>query len=48
VLQDFDAQLGSQSGSQVQAFVAPNRICDLANRNEVLRIQLPALAAPQR
>lgn len=46
-LQDFAVEIGTQSGTQVQAFVPIDRLCDLANTDEVLAIRLPAQAVPQ-
>jgi hypothetical protein len=46
-LQDYDVEIGSQSGTQVQAFVPPDRLCDLANTDEVLTISPAAQAVPQ-
>jgi hypothetical protein len=46
-LRDFGVEIGTQSGTQVQAFVPVSQLCDLANTDEVLAIRLPAQAAPQ-
>jgi hypothetical protein len=46
-LQDYEVEIGTQSGTQVQAFVPPDRLCDLAKTDEVLAINLPAQAVPQ-
>jgi len=46
-LQDFEVEMGTQSGTQVQAFVPVNQLCDLANTDKVLAIRLPAQAIPQ-
>jgi hypothetical protein len=46
-LQNFGVEIGTQNGSQVQAFVPINKLCDLANTDEVLAIRLPARAMPQ-
>ena len=46
-LQDYDVEVGTQSGTQVQAFVSPDRLCDLAKTDEVLAINLPAQALTQ-
>jgi len=46
-LQDYDVEIGTQSGMQVQVFVPPDRLCDLAKTDEVLAINLPAQAVPQ-
>ena len=46
-LQNYDVEIGRQTGSQVQAFVPPGRLCDLANTDEVLTISPAAQAIPQ-
>jgi hypothetical protein len=46
-LRDFGVEIGTQSGTQVQAFVPINQLCDLANTDEVLAIRPPAQAASQ-
>jgi hypothetical protein len=46
-LQDYDVEIGTQSGMQAQVFVSPDRLCDLAKTDEVLAINLPAQAVPQ-
>ncbi len=46
-LKDYDVEIGTQSGTQVQVFVPPDRLCDLAKTDEVLAINLPAQAVPQ-
>lgn len=46
-LKDFEAEIGTQAGEKVQAFVPIDRLCELANADEVLAIRLPAQAAPQ-
>jgi hypothetical protein len=46
-LQSFDAEIGGQAGTQVQAFVPPGRLCALAKSGKVLAINLPAQALPQ-
>jgi hypothetical protein len=43
---DFGAELGTQSGNQVQAFVPIDQLCDLANTDSVLAIRPPAQAVP--
>ncbi len=46
-LQNYDVEIGAQSGTQVQVFVPPGQLCDLAKRAEVLAINLPAQAVMQ-
>lgn len=46
-LQDFGVEIDRQSGNEVQAFVPINKLCDLANTDEVLAIRLPAQAISQ-
>lgn len=46
-LQDYDVEIGTQTGTQVQAFVPPDRLCDLAKTDQVLAINLPAQAVTQ-
>ena len=46
-LKDYDVEVGTQSGAQVQVFVAPDRLCDLAKSDEVVAINLPAQAVMQ-
>ncbi len=46
-LQNYDVAIGTQTGSQVQAFVPPGRLCDLAKTDEVLTISPAAQAIPQ-
>lgn len=46
-LQSFDAEVGSQAGTKVQAFVPIDRLCDLAKADAVLAVRLPAQAIPQ-
>jgi hypothetical protein len=41
-LQDYEVAVGVQSGSELQAFVALNQICEISSRDEVLAIRLPA------
>jgi hypothetical protein len=43
-LQDFDADIGTQSGAQVQAFVPIDQLCRLADLDAVQAIRLPAQA----
>jgi hypothetical protein len=45
-LQDFEVEIGTQSGTEVQAFVPISQLCDLANTDEVLAIRVPAQAVP--
>lgn len=46
-LRDYGAEIGSQSGERVQAFMPPNRICELAKSGKVLAIDLPSQASIQ-
>lgn len=46
-LQEFGVDIGTQSGKQVQAYVPIDRLCELANIEEVLAIRMPAQAVPQ-
>jgi hypothetical protein len=46
-LKDYDVEVGTQLGTQVQAFVPPGQLCDLAKTDEVLAINLPAQAVTQ-
>jgi len=46
-LQSFDAELGTQAGTRVQAYVRPARLCDIARSGKVSAIRLPAQAVPQ-
>ena len=46
-LKDYDVEVGTQLGTQVQAFVPPGQLCDLAKTDEVLAINLPAQAITQ-
>jgi hypothetical protein len=43
----FDVEVGSRSGTQVQAFVPIGQLCALANTEEVVAIRLPAQAIPE-
>ncbi len=43
-LRDYEVEIGKQSGNQVQAFVAIQHLCTLANTEEVLAIRQPAQA----
>jgi hypothetical protein len=45
-LQDFDVEMGTQSGVRVQAFVLIGQLCDLANADHVLAVRRPAQAVP--
>ena len=45
-LQDFDVEIGTQSGARVQAFVPIGQLCDLANAEHVLAVRRPAQAVP--
>jgi len=40
-LEDYDVEVGKQSGTQVQAFVPLSRLCELASSDSVLAIRLP-------
>jgi hypothetical protein len=46
-LRNFEVEIGTQVGTQVQAFVPVDQLCDLANTSEVLAIRLSAQAVPQ-
>ena len=46
-LQDHEVEIGTRSGTQVQAFVLPGRLCDLAKTDEVLTISPAAQAVLQ-
>ncbi len=41
-LQDYEIELGTQAGDEIQAYVALSQLCELSNRDEVLAIRLPA------
>ncbi len=43
-LADFDAEVGTQSGTQVQAYVPIDQLCQLANKDTVLAIRPAAQA----
>lgn len=43
----FDVEVGSRSGTQVQAFVPIDQLCALANTEAVVAIRLPAQAMPE-
>lgn len=45
-LQDFGAEVGTQSGSEVQTFVPVDQLCPLANHNAVLAVRPAAQAFP--
>jgi hypothetical protein len=40
-LQNFEAEVSSQLGERVQAFVPIDRLCELARADEVMAIRLP-------
>ena len=46
-LQNYDVEIGTQSGMLVQALVPPGQLCDLAKTDEVLAINPAAQAVPQ-
>ena len=46
-LQAYGVEIGKRSGTQVQAFVPIDHLCDLSKTAEVLAIRLPAEAIPQ-
>lgn len=46
-LQNYGVEIGTQTGTRVQAFVPPDRLCDLAKTDEVLTISPAAQAIPQ-
>jgi hypothetical protein len=41
-LQDYEVEIGSQSGSEFQVFAALTQLCKLSNRDEILAIRLPS------
>ena len=43
-LEDYDVEVGTQLGTQVQAFVPLSQLCELASSENVLAIRLPAQA----
>jgi len=45
-LKDFQIELGTQAGNQVQAFVPFDRLCELAKNEAVLAIRRAAQAVP--
>lgn len=45
-LSDFDAEIGSQTGKQVQAFVGFDQLCPLARHDAVLAVRPVAQASP--
>jgi hypothetical protein len=47
-LQEFEVEIGKQSGDQVQAFVPIARLCDLANEERVLAVYPPSQAILQQ
>ncbi|MEM8533085.1 MAG: hypothetical protein AAGF95_19725, partial [Chloroflexota bacterium] len=46
-LENYDVEVGTQSGTEVQAFVTITQICDLANDLQVQAIRVPATAISQ-
>jgi hypothetical protein len=40
-LKDFEVEIGSQAGNQVQAYVAIAQLCQLAQREQVQAIRIP-------
>ena len=46
-LEDYEVEVGKQSGTQVQAFVPFSRVCELASTENVLAIRLPGQAVVQ-
>lgn len=46
-LQDFGVEIGTQAGTQVQAFVPLSRVCELASTENVLAIRLLGQAVIQ-
>ncbi|MGQ9677550.1 MAG: hypothetical protein ACUVX1_17955 [Chloroflexota bacterium] len=47
-LSGYGAEVGTQSGTQAQASVPVNRICEPARTEEVLAIRVPARVIPQQ
>lgn len=45
-LQDYGAELGTQSGSQIQVFIPFDQLCELAKDDAVIAIRAPAQAFP--
>lgn len=43
-LKDFGIEAGSQAGQEVQAYMPIDRLCELAEREEVIAIRIPAQA----
>ena len=43
-LSDYEVEIGSQSGNQVQGFAPLDRLCELANLPQVLAVRPPAAA----
>lgn len=46
-LQDYAIETGTQSGNEIQAFIAISQICDLANDQQVQAIRVPASVISQ-
>jgi hypothetical protein len=40
-LKEFDAEIGTRSGDEIQAFVPVDRLCDLANHERILALYPP-------
>lgn len=43
-LEEYEVDLGTQSGSELQVYASLSRLCDVSNRDEVLAIRLPTAA----
>jgi hypothetical protein len=41
-LEEFEVEPGSQAGQEIQAFVPLDRLCEIANLEQVLAIRIPA------
>ncbi|MBN1641759.1 MAG: hypothetical protein JXA09_11030, partial [Anaerolineae bacterium] len=46
-LSDYDVEVGTQVGEKVQAYVPVKQLCEIALLDQVLRVSLPAVGAPQ-
>ncbi|NOK58988.1 MAG: hypothetical protein GFH25_541218n19 [Chloroflexi bacterium AL-N10] len=46
-LENYEVEVGTQSGNEVQAFVTITHICDLANDQQIQAIRVPATVLSQ-
>jgi hypothetical protein len=46
-LKAFDVEIGQKEGCRIQAFVPVDRLCELANADQVMAVRSPAKALPQ-